>query len=147
MSALLVWSPHLRAQEAEENPDVQAVRQVVKSMAELAQAGDLDALGELYAPGRGVHIIEGAGVNHGWQDYREHHLEPELKEFENFSYKYYGIEPVVRGDVAWASFRYDLSADTPRGHAEVTGRGTAILERRDGRWKVVHIHTSGRRKS
>ena len=27
----------------------------------------------------GIHIIEGAGVNHGWADYRDHHLGPELE--------------------------------------------------------------------
>ena len=58
----------------------------------------------------------------------------------------YGVEPVVRADVAWASFRYDLSTDTPPGRVEVEGRGTAVLERMDGRWRVVHLHTSGRRK-
>ena len=132
----------LMAQSADED----AVRALVESMAEYAQAGDLDALGELYAPGEGVHIVEGSGVNHGWADYRDHHLEPELEEFENFTMRYYNVEPQVRGDVAWASFQYELAAGTPNGDVEVAGRGTTILERRDGRWLVVHIHTSGRRR-
>lgn len=141
----LIAAPALRAQSSD--PDVEAVRTVVTSLARNAQAGNLDAMGALFAPGRGVHIIEGAGVNHGWADYREHHLEPELSEFQNFRYRYFAIEPTVRGDAAWASFRYDLSTDTPSGHVEAEGRGTAVLERRDGRWLVVHLHTSGRRKS
>jgi ketosteroid isomerase-like protein len=48
--------------------------------------------------------------------------------------------------VAWTPFRYELSADTPQGHVELEGRGTAVLEKRAGRWVIVHLHTSGRRK-
>jgi len=126
--------------------DEAAVRAVVEALATYSQAGDWAGLDSLYAPGRGVHIIEGAGVNHGWADYRDNHLKPELENFENFTYRYYNVEPQVRGDVAWASFRYDLAVDTPRGHVEMEGRGTTVLERRDGRWLVVHLHTSGRPK-
>ena len=126
--------------------DEAAVRAVVEALATYSQASDWAGLDSLYAPGRGVHIIEGAGVNHGWADYRDNHLKPELENFENFTYRYYNVEPQVRGDVAWASFRYDLAVDTPRGHVEMEGRGTTVLERRDGRWLVVHLHTSGRPK-
>jgi len=126
--------------------DVEAVRAVIESLARYAQEGDLDAMGALYAPGGGVHIIEGSGVNHGWEDYRDHHLAPELASFKNFEYRYFSIEPVVRGDVAYTAFRYELKADTPDGHVEAEGRGTAVLERMDGAWKIVHTHTSGRRR-
>jgi len=127
--------------------DADAVRSTVEAVAVLSQAKDAAGLDTLFAPDAWVRIIEGAGVNNGWVDYRDHHLVPELAEFTNFRYRYYEVEPQVRGNVAWAPFRYDLTTDTPQGHAEVEGRGTAILERRDGRWLVVHLHTSGRRKT
>lgn len=129
-----------------QSPDEAAVRRVVEAFAEHSQAKDLAALDTLFAHDAWVRIIEGAGANHGWVDYRDHHLKPELDEFENFRYRYFEVEPQVRGSVAWAPFRYELSVDTPRGHAEVDGRGTAILEKRDGRWVIVHLHTSGRRR-
>ncbi len=94
-----------------------------------------------------VEIIEGSGVNHGWTDYRNNHLKPELAEMQHLRFRFFDIAPQVRGTVAWAPFRYELATDTPQGHVEVEGRGTAILERRDGRWLVVHLHTSGRRKT
>ena len=133
----------LQAQADEEA----AVRAVVEAVAALSQAKDLAGLDTLYAPDEWVHIIEGTGVNHGWADYRDNHLAPELEDFENFKYRYYAIEPQVRGSVAWTPFRYELAVDTPRGHVEVEGRGTAVLEKRDGRWLIVHLHTSGRRKA
>ncbi len=132
----------LDAQETDE----ETIRSLIESIAAKAQSGDLDALDDVYAEGPGVHIIEGAGVNHGWADYRDHHLKPELESFENFSYRYHSVEPVVRGDVSWASFQYELSVDTERGHMEMEGRGTAVLERIEGSWRVVHLHTSGRPK-
>jgi ketosteroid isomerase-like protein len=129
-----------------QDDDARAVVRTVERVAELIQAGELAGLDTLYAPEESVHIIEGAGVNHGWADYRDRHLIPELAEFENLAYRYYAVEPQVRGDVAWASFRYELTVDTPGGHVEVGGRGTAVLERRSGRWRIVHMHTSGRRR-
>jgi len=123
-----------------------AVIAVIEAVATFSQAKNVSAIDTLFASGRGVHIIEGAGVNHGWADYRDHHLQPELEGFESFEYRYFAVEPQVRQDVAWSSFRYELTADTPRGHVELEGRGTAVLEKQDGRWLIVHLHTSGRRK-
>ncbi len=122
------------------------MRGVIEVLAAHSQAKNLAALDTLYAADPWVRIVEGAGVNRGWVDYRDHHLGPELGEMQNFRSRYDDIEPQVRGDVAWAAFRYELVADTPQGHVEVEGRGTAILEKRGGRWLVVHTHTSGRRR-
>ncbi len=138
----LALPSHVAAQDDE----AAEIRSLMERVASLMQAGDLAPLDEIYAPGRGVHIIEGAGVNHGWEEYRDHHLKPELEAFENFKYRFFSIEPQVRGEVAYTAFRYELSADTDRGHVEIEGRGTAILEKMDGRWRIVHTHTSGRPK-
>jgi len=127
--------------------DTAAVRRVIEAVAAYSQTRNYSAMDTLYARGGGVHIIEGAGVNHGWEDFRDNHLEPEFAEFQNIAYRYYAVEPVIRGDVAWASFRYDFAVDAPSGHVESEGRGTAVLERREGRWVIVHQHTSGRRKT
>jgi len=110
------------------------------------EAGDVPALDTLFAPDPWVEIIEGSGVNHGWSDYRDNHLKPELAEMKHLRYRFFEIAPQARGSVAWAAFRYELATDTPTGHVEVEGRGTVILERREGRWLVVQLHTSGRRK-
>ncbi|MCI0432872.1 MAG: hypothetical protein L0271_04380, partial [Gemmatimonadetes bacterium] len=70
------------------DPEVAAVRRVVESVAEYMQARNLGAIDTLFGSTRGVHIIEGAGVNHGWADYRDHHLKPELESFKNFQYRW-----------------------------------------------------------
>ena len=127
-----------------QSDEMAAVRRVVETTAAHTRAKDLAGLDTLYAPDAWVRIIEGAGVNTGWVDYRDNHLKPELPDLGNL--RHFDVEPQVRGHVAWAAFRYDLAVDTPRGHVEVEGRGTAILEKRGGRWLIVHLHTSGRRK-
>lgn len=128
----------------EHSPEEHEIVVLLERVATLMEAGDLAPLDEIYAPGRGVHIIEGAGVNHGWEDYRDHHLAPELDAFEDFSYRWHSIEPRVVGDLAYAAFQYELDARTERGAVAIDGRGTAVLERIDGAWRIVHTHTSGR---
>jgi ketosteroid isomerase-like protein len=139
--ATMLYHAPVAAQSEED-----AVRAVLVTYAERMQAKDLAAMDTLFAPGTGVHIIEGAGVNHGWADYRDHHLAPELKGAEGFEIRYFAVEPQVRGDVAWTSFRYDLAMEMSGNQMEMEGRGTAVLERREGQWLIVHLHTSGRRK-
>ncbi len=129
--------------QAESDGQRDIVRAVVAAVGAGMEAGDFASLDTLFSDSRGVHIIEGAGVDHGWADYRDHHLAPELEAFENFSYRWFAIEPVVDGNAAWASFRYELSAQTERGTLDIEGRGTVVLQRTD-RWRVVHLHTSGR---
>ncbi len=139
MTIAASWGAPLHAQDARDE-----VRAVIEAVGAGIQAGDFASLDTIFAEGGGLHIIEGAGVNHGWADYRDNHLAPELEAFENFAYRWHAIEPVVEGDASWAAFRYDLSADTPRGHVDIEGRGTIVLRWIDGRWRVVHMHTSGR---
>lgn len=79
------------------------MQRVLEAYAGFVQAKNLVGADTLFAPGESVHIIEGAGVNHGWADYRDNHLGRELPELTNF--RYFAIEPQVRGDVAWAPFR------------------------------------------
>lgn len=131
------------AHQAAPPADVAAVVATLRALFAAAERSDLAALDSLYA-GDSLLVIEGAGINRGWADYRDHHLAPELKEFRNFRYRPFEIEARVAGPMAWATFRYALSADLPDGKADVVGRGTAILERHGARWVVRLTQTAGR---
>lgn len=125
------------------SPTEVEVQRTLEALFGAAERGDLAALDTLYA-GNSLTVVEGAGINRGWTDYRDHHLAPELKEFSGFQYRPSEIEPHVAGDVAWAIFRYTLKAQMKERTLDIVGRGTAILERRGGRWVVRHTQTSGR---
>ena len=126
--------------------DTARVREVVEAVARFTQSKNIAGLDTLFAADDWVRVIEGAGVNNGWVDYRDHHLRPELEEMGTFTYRFFDVEPHVNGDVAWAAFRYELTLHEAQGHTAIEGRGTAVLERRGNRWQVVQLHTSGRRK-
>lgn len=115
----------------------------VRALFAATERSDLAALDTLYA-GDSLTIFEGAGVNRGWTDYRDHHLGPELKEMKNMQYQPAELDVHVEGRTAWVLFRYTLKADVNGRAADVFGRGTAILERRGTRWVVRHMQTGGR---
>lgn len=119
------------------------VTATVRALFAASERSDMVALDSLYA-GDSLTIFEGAGVNRGWADYRDHHLGPELKEMKNLQYQPADLEVHVDGGTAWVLFRYALKADMNGRAADVFGRGTAILERRGTRWVVRHMQTGGR---
>jgi ketosteroid isomerase-like protein len=133
--------PGLAAQT--QQPDTARVRATIEALFAAAERGDMAALDTLYA-GEDLTVIEGAGIDRGWTQYRDHHLGPELEAFRNFQYRPSQIEAHVAGDVAWAIFRYSLRADYQDRRLDQVGRGTAVLERRGDRWVVRHTQTSSR---
>ena len=128
---------------APQSADAQRVSSTIQALFAAAERKDLAALDTLYA-GDSLTVLEGAGMNRGWSDYRDNHLAPELKEFQNFRYRPFEIEVRVSGDIAWAMYRYGLAADMPERKLDAVGRGTAILERKGDKWVVRHTHTASR---
>jgi ketosteroid isomerase-like protein len=125
------------------NPEAAAVVRAIQTLFAAAERGDLAALDSLYA-GDSLLVMEGAGINRGWVDYRDNHLAPELEKFQNFRYRPFDIEARVSGNLAWATFRYAIAADLPTRKLDAVGRGTAILERHGDRWIVRLTHTASR---
>jgi len=119
------------------------VEATVRALFAAAERNDLAALDTLYA-GDSLTVIEGAGLDRGWANYRDHHLMPEMKEMKNFRYAPTDIVVHVSGELAWAHFRYSLRAEMGGRAIDNVGRGTAILERRGSRWVVRHTQTAGR---
>lgn len=123
--------------------DAVRVAAAVRAMFAAAERRDLAALDTLYA-GDSLTVVEGAGINRGWADYRDQHLGPELKEMTDFRYRPFEIEARTAGNLGWATFRYALTAKMGERVIDAVGRGTAIAERRGGRWVIRHTQTSSR---
>ena len=159
-AAVLVFSPlsHASAQGmthmmpgAASPASARAVEATIRALFAASERNDLAAMDTLYA-GDSLTVIEGAGINRGWSDYRDHHLVPEMKEMKNFRYRPSEIAVHVSGDMAWAEFRYALQANVNGRAVDVVGRGTAILVQKmparagdtAGQWVVRHTQTSAR---
>ena len=107
-------------------------------------ATDLDRLATFYHPD--VTIYEGAGVNNGWVDYRDRHLGPELRAFENLEFGHSNRHVHMLGDrAAYVVSEYFIKAKMKERMLDNIGRETLLLEKQaDGSWKIRHSHTSGR---
>lgn len=108
-------------------------------------AKDLERLGSFYHPD--VTIYEGGGVNNGWADYRDHHLGPELKAFENLQFGHTGRQVHILGDgrSAYVVSQYFIKARMGERTIDSGGLETLVLVKgADGAWKIRHSHTSSR---
>lgn len=124
------------------------VREVLARTAAAFERGDLAALDKIWADDPSVTVFESGHANYGWADYRDSHLAPELKEMKNVRYALSDVRAKVSGATAWATFKYSLSGDASARRVEVSGLGTAVLERRgQEEWRIVHWHTSAPRRA
>ena len=122
------------------------VRNVLEQNAKGFEKGDMHALDSIWAHDENVTVFENGYANYGWSDYRDHHLKPEVEEMKNVAYRLTDIKPRVAGEIAWATFKYTITAEYQGKKVDGAGLGTAVLERRGGEWKIVHWHTSAPRK-
>jgi ketosteroid isomerase-like protein len=109
-------------------------------------AKDLDALSSFYHPD--LTIFEGGGANNGWADYRDHHIGPELKGFENLQLEHRNVAVHVlnAGAVAYVTSGYALKARIGGREIDSGGVETLGLVKDGAVWKIRHSHTSARRR-
>jgi len=127
--------------------EVKAVTDVMTREALAIEQGDLAALDKIWANSDDVTVFESGHANYGWTDYRNTHLAPELKEFKNTKYSFSDMQVKVDGKTAWATFKYSLAAEMGTRKVESGGLGTAVLEKREGKWRIVHWHSSAPRRA
>jgi ketosteroid isomerase-like protein len=130
--------------------DEAAVRDVLLKSASSFEKNDLATATKVWANDESLTVFEQGHANYGWADYRDHHLVPEMGEMKNTKYAFSDIKIHLAGKTAWATFKYAISADVPDNgkmrHVDGGGLGTAILEKRNGRWQIVHWHSSAPRQ-
>ena len=111
-------------------------------------AKSLDRLAAFYHPD--VTIFEGGGVNTGWADYRDNHIGPELKDFENLKFLHQNIavhQLSPNGDAAYVTSEYVLKARVKGRDIDSGGLETLVLVKdAAGAWKIRHSHSSAKRR-
>src|SRR5882762_11692776 len=154
VSAVLICLIALSATRSVANPrmdDEAAVREALLKSAASFEKNDLAMATQVWANDESLTVFESGHANYGWADYRDHHLVPEMGEMKNTTYTFSDVKIHLAGKTAWATFKYTISADMMANgkphHVDGGGLGTAVLEKRDGRWRIVHWHSSAPRRA
>jgi len=134
-----------------QNKDETAVREALLKSASSFEKNDLAAAARVWVNDDSLTVFESGHANYGWADYRDNHLGPEMREMKNTKYAFSDIKIHLAGKTAWATLKYTISADVmdngkPR-HVDGGGLGSAVLEQRDGQWRIVHWHSSAPRRA
>jgi ketosteroid isomerase-like protein len=110
------------------------------------KAKDLNKLATLYHAD--VTIFEGSGINRGWVDYRDNHLGPELKSFQNLQWAHSNIVVHPLGEsAAYVTADYSIKYQAGERAVDSGGIATHVLVREQGHWKIRHSHTATRRRA
>ena len=104
------------------------------------QANDLGALRALLAPE--IVLYEHSVRNIGVDDVWEHHLKPEVSAFENMRAAFTDVRVSATPDMALVTRQYSIQATMNGKPIDAKGNETMVWVRRDGAWRVAHIHYS-----
>lgn len=126
--------------------DIASVQEVLLENAAAFEKNDLALAEKLWANDDSVVVFESGHANFGWLDYKNNHLGPEMAEMKNTRFELSDIKIKTGNTLAYATFRYNISADLKDHHVEGSGLGTAVLEQRGENWLIVHWHSSSPRK-
>ena len=109
-------------------------------------AKDLTKLATMYHPD--VTIFEGSGINRGWVDYRDNHLGPELKSFQNLQWSHSNMVIHRLSDsAAYVTADYAIKYQAGERSVDSGGIATHVLVKEGGQWKIRHSHTAARRRA
>ena len=108
-------------------------------------AKDMDKLATMYH--KDVTIFEGTGINRGWVDYRDNHLGPEMKSFQNLQWAHSNIVVHMLGDsAAYVTADYTIKYQAGERAVDSGGIATHVLVKEQGRWQIRHSMTAARRR-
>ena len=117
-----------------------AVRSAVTAYNNAMVGKDLTALRGMLAPD--IVLYEHSVRNIGLDDAWENHLKPEIEGFQDMKADFSDVRVWVAGDVAIVTRQYSIQATMNGRPIDARGNETMGWVKRDGLWKVVHIHYS-----
>ena len=92
-------------------------------------------------------VVESGGMEGSYQEYKAHHLAPELTEFKSFTFGDYKVSVVVDLPYAFATETYKYTIVVKKDNSTIVRKGiaTTVLKKDKGDWKIWQTHTSSRR--
>ena len=118
----------------------QQVRTAVDAYNRAFTQKDLSSLKALLAPD--IVLYEHSVKNIGIDDVWENHLRPEVSEFEDMRASFTDVRVSATADMALVTRQYAIAATMKGKPIEAKGNETMVWSKRDGSWKVTHIHYS-----
>jgi len=139
---LIALPGYLNAQE----DDAESLIAIVDAIEKGWVQADGTPFREHFLDFEGARYVESGGQNEGLTDLVEHHVEPEGDALANFELSLSNVETNIEGDFAWAIADVELNALVKKDQRQIHSRGyeTFLFRRVDGKWKVVHTHSSSR---
>ena len=148
---LVAFSASFKSTATAYADDEEAVRDALLKFGRSFEQNDIGMASQVWANDESLIVFENGGANYGWTDYRDHHLVPAMGSMKNTKAGFTDLKTHLVGKTAWATFKYTVSADVPDNgktrHMDFGGVATAVLEHRDGRWQIVHWHSSAPRRA
>ena len=136
------------AQHTSYAKDNKEVKAVMKAYKDAIQNLTTEGTFELFTPD--AIIFEQGKLEGTYKEYISHHLGPELEHFKSFIFSDYEIQTTLNSSYAYTTENYIytivLKGNKTKGTKERTikskGVATSILQKIDGKWKIIHSHTS-----
>ena len=126
--------------------DEAAIRAVVTQHATAHETGDLATIEKLWVHDETASVAEGGEFNYGWTEFRDHHLRPEIEAMKNVKFPLENIKIQVKGKLAWVTYSYKMSGEYKGRPFDSAGAATLVVEKRGSDWRIVHEHTSSKRR-
>ncbi len=139
MSVTMFCAALVAPAAAAQAPDA-GVRAAVEQYNRAMVTKDLPALKSLLAPD--IVLFEHSVRNIGLDDVWEHHLKPEVSAFENMRAEFTDVRISVTSDIALVLRQYSIQATMNGKPIDARGNETMVWARREGAWRVIHIHYS-----
>ncbi len=136
------FSQHVQAQQ----DDSAALIAIIDAVEKGWEHGDGRPFRQHFLDFDGARYIESGGQNTSLTELIEHHVEPEGDSLDNFELDLSNVETHIEGDFAWALADVEFKATVKQEQREIHYRGyeTFLFRRVDGKWMIIHSHSSTR---
>jgi ketosteroid isomerase-like protein len=138
-------SNHKNHENMSGSPDTEAVKEVLISYKNALESLDVSGTQKLFA--ENAAIFENGKYEGTYQDYLDHHIEPELGHFKEFTFSDYNVTIRMEGDIAVAYETYNYKIVTAGDESrtiERQGVATSVLKKINDNWKIIQNHGSSR---
>lgn len=147
--ALFGWSILGFNMHDPEEQNREAIRALLRGVAAAWEKGDTTAFRKYYSSDIGTRMIEDGAQNTGIEDLIRYHAAYHHNEVAELDISINDTEIHLLNDkyTAWAIHDFDMRVKTKDEEESIaSGYETFVLRRFNGKWKIVHSHSSTRRK-